>query len=112
MTSLRTFLDSLPESDILRLTEPLDLDYTPTALVVELEKRKQFPVIYIEQPQGFDMPVRIGFPRGVEGRLDEINSPRCTTAVGLLIYGGNAHRNKARRTSGVLNWVKEFTKKF
>jgi UbiD family decarboxylase len=54
---LRTFLDSLPESDILRLTEPLDLDYTPTALVVELEKRKQFPVIYVEQPQGFDMPV-------------------------------------------------------
>ena len=57
MTSLRTFLDSLSDQYILRLTEPLDLDYTPTALVLELEKRQQFPMLYIEQPQGFDMPV-------------------------------------------------------
>lgn len=57
MTSLRAFLDSLPEAEILRLTEPLELDYVPTALVWELEKRKQFPVIYVEKPLGFDMPV-------------------------------------------------------
>ncbi len=57
MTSLRTFLDSLVEDEILRLREPLELDYLPTALVLELEKRKKFPVIYIEKPIGFDMPV-------------------------------------------------------
>lgn len=57
MASLRTFLDSLPEDEILHLTEPLDLDYIPTALVLELERRKKFPVISIEQPVGFDIPV-------------------------------------------------------
>ncbi len=57
MSSLRTFLDSLPETEILRLTEPMELDYIPTALMWELEKRKKFPVIYVEKPLGFDMPV-------------------------------------------------------
>lgn len=57
MTSLRTFLDSLSEDQVLRVREPLALDYIPTALVLELEKRQQFPVLYIERPQGFDMPV-------------------------------------------------------
>jgi cell division protein FtsA len=49
--------------------------------------------------QVFDMPVRIGYPRGVKGRVDEVNSPRCTTAVGLLMYGCQAVRNKVKRTS-------------
>ena len=57
MTSLRAFLDSIPADQILRITEPFDLDYTPTALVIEFEKRQQFPVLYIEQPHGFEMPV-------------------------------------------------------
>lgn len=57
MTSLRAFLASLPEDQILRIKAPLDLDYTPTGIVLELEKRQQFPMLYIEQPQGFDMPV-------------------------------------------------------
>jgi UbiD family decarboxylase len=57
MTSLRAFLDSIPSDQILRIPEPFDLDYTPTALVIELEKRQQFPVLYIEQPYGFKMPV-------------------------------------------------------
>ena len=57
MTSLRTFLDSLPDSEIFRLKDPLNLDYIPTALVIEFEKQKQFPALYIEQPRGFEMPV-------------------------------------------------------
>lgn len=57
MTSLRSFLESLPEDEFLRIREPLELDHTPTALVVELEKRKRFPVLYVEQPCNFDMPV-------------------------------------------------------
>ena len=57
MPSLRTFLDQLPESEILRLGSPVNLDYVPTALVLELEKRRRFPVVWIERPQGFDMPV-------------------------------------------------------
>ena len=57
MTSLRSFLESRPEDEFLRIREPLELDHTPTALVMELEKRKRFPVVYIEQPRNFDMPV-------------------------------------------------------
>lgn len=57
MTSLRAFLESIPEAQILRVTEPLALDYTPTAVVLELEKKQQFPVLWLEQTEGFDMPV-------------------------------------------------------
>lgn len=57
MPSLRTFLEQLPEEEFLRISTPLELDYVVTAMVLELEKRKKFPVLYIEQPAGFDMPV-------------------------------------------------------
>jgi UbiD family decarboxylase len=55
--SLRNFLEQLPAEDILRISEPVDLDYFPSALALELDKRKKFPVIWIERPIGFDMPV-------------------------------------------------------
>ena len=57
MTSLREYLESLPEDQILRIQQPLQLDYNPTALVLELEKRQQYPAVWVEDPQGFDMPV-------------------------------------------------------
>jgi len=60
--------------------------------------------------QIFDMPVRIGYPRGIEGRMDEVNSPRCTTAVGLLMYGSQAVRSKARRSTGVIKTIKDIVK--
>jgi UbiD family decarboxylase len=55
--SLRSFLAELPESEILRVSEPMELDYVPTALVLELERRRQTPVVIIEQPTGYDFPV-------------------------------------------------------
>jgi 4-hydroxy-3-polyprenylbenzoate decarboxylase len=57
MTSLRSFIDSLAENEFLRIKEPLNLDYTPTALVLALEKRQKFPVLVVEKPEGFEMPV-------------------------------------------------------
>ncbi len=57
MASLRSFLDSLPEDEILRIAEPIKLDFYPTALALELEKAKRFPVVYFENPIGFDAPV-------------------------------------------------------
>lgn len=57
MPSLRTFLDELAPDEILRVDEPLPLDYTPTALVMELEKRQEFPVLFLSQPSGSAMPV-------------------------------------------------------
>jgi len=57
MASLRTFLDSLSNDEVVRIQDPLDLDYTPTAIVLELEQQKKFPVLRIDRPKGFDMPV-------------------------------------------------------
>ncbi len=55
--SLRDFIDGLPEADVLRIREPIALDYHGVALVLELEKRGQFPVVIFEQPTSFGGPV-------------------------------------------------------
>ena len=55
--SLRTFLADLPEDEILRISEPMELDFLPTALILELERRRRTPVVMIERPKGFDVPV-------------------------------------------------------
>jgi UbiD family decarboxylase len=57
MASLRTFLDTLPESEILVVDDEVDLDYHPTALVLELEKAHSFPVVRFNRPKGYDVPV-------------------------------------------------------
>lgn len=61
--------------------------------------------------QIFDMPVRIGHPRGVSGRVEEIDSPRCTTAVGLLLYGSQAIRAKTRGSGRVMENLRRIFKK-
>jgi UbiD family decarboxylase len=57
MPSLSDFLKQLPPEETFSITEPVDLDYFPTALVLELEKRQRFPMLWLEQPRGFDTPV-------------------------------------------------------
>jgi cell division protein FtsA len=42
--------------------------------------------------QIFDLPIRRGFPGGVGGLADHVNSPTFATPVGLVLY---AHRNRA-----------------
>jgi len=44
--------------------------------------------------QIFDLPVRIGYPVKIGGRVEDVHTPRCTTAVGLVKYG---HENRAQR---------------
>ena len=43
--SLRSFLAELPEEEIVRIADPMELDYLPTALILELEKRRRTPVV-------------------------------------------------------------------
>lgn len=81
MDSLRSFLDQLPADEILDIEDRIDIDYLLTALVLELEKRRKFPVVRIKDPLGFSMPVianlfgdraRIARIAGVEpGRFNE-----------------------------------------
>lgn len=56
--------------------------------------------------QIFDMPVRIGFPQGVGGRVADIESPRCTTGVGLVLYGAEGGHHGPKETRSVLGKLK------
>lgn len=55
--SLRSFLARLPESELLRVKEPVDADYTATALVMELENRQRSPVVCLESPVPSGIPI-------------------------------------------------------
>jgi len=44
--------------------------------------------------QVFDMPVRIGLPKGVTGLTDAVNNPMFATGTGLVIYG---YRNRSKK---------------
>ncbi|RAI44495.1 UbiD family decarboxylase [Rhodoplanes roseus] len=57
MPSLSDFLKELPDGEKLVISGPTDLDFLPTALVLELEAQKRFPVVMIERPEGFEAPV-------------------------------------------------------
>lgn len=61
--------------------------------------------------QIFDLPVRIGYPSGVGGKLEEIYSPRCTTATGLVLFGRNKSKEIQNREPSALDRVKEWIKK-
>lgn len=49
------------------------------------------------------MPVRVGYPRGVKGLVELVNSPAYATAVGLCIYGAGKPSNgyKAKKRHDV-----------
>jgi len=61
--------------------------------------------------QIFDLPVRIGYPVGIAGRIDELYSPRCTTGVGLVMYGRNEHRDGKRQNKTMVGKVRGWLKK-
>ncbi len=60
--------------------------------------------------QIFDMPVRIGHPGGVSGRVEEIATPRCTTAVGLVLYGSQGRQYRPRVSGGMVSKLKDWIK--
>jgi len=52
----------------------------------------------------FDLPVRIGVPKGVAGLVDVINSPVYATGVGLVLYGMK-NRLDGKKTRSVGGYV-------
>jgi len=62
--------------------------------------------------QIFDLPVRIGYPRGIHEAPESINSPQNATGVGLVIYASKHASGKKWRVpgkkaiGGVVGWVK------
>lgn len=55
--SLRDFLATLGPDEWMRVSEPVEPDHFATALAVELERRGRYPVVMVEHPVGFDMPI-------------------------------------------------------
>lgn len=49
----------------------------------------------------FGMPVRIGFPSGVGGLVDVVDSPAFATGVGLVLYGARNGEHKTFRAPGL-----------
>jgi 2,5-furandicarboxylate decarboxylase 1 len=56
MPDLKSYIDSLPANEKFVISEPVDLDFSLTSLVLELEAQKRFPVVVIERSKGFDVP--------------------------------------------------------
>lgn len=61
--------------------------------------------------QIFDTQVRIGYPAGITGRVDDVYSPRCTTAVGLVMYGREKCREGRQHDGSVIGKMKGWFKK-
>ncbi|MEJ2056632.1 MAG: cell division protein FtsA [Desulfofustis sp.] len=61
--------------------------------------------------QIFDLPVRVGYPNGIGGRVDDVYTPRCTTGVGLVLYGRDHQLNALGHESGVMTRMKGLFKK-
>tara|TARA_B100000686_G_scaffold339864_1_gene414617 strand:+ start:2710 stop:3942 length:1233 start_codon:yes stop_codon:yes gene_type:complete len=67
----------------------------------------------------FQVPVRIGSPRGLGGLIDVVSNPRYATSAGLILYGmkslktGHKHELKGRNLfekilTRMKDWVEEF----
>jgi len=61
--------------------------------------------------QIFDLPVRIGYPSGLTGKIEELHNPRCTTAAGLVVFGRKKQREMGRQDSGVFSKMRDWIKK-
>lgn len=53
---LRQYEDRFPE-DVLRIEQRISREYDSTALVLELERRRRFPVVVFEHVEGSEFPV-------------------------------------------------------
>ena len=45
----------------------------------------------------FDLPTRLGKPRGIGGLVDVVNNPMYATGVGLVLYGARTRDSKKFR---------------
>jgi len=55
----------------------------------------------------FQLPCRLGKPRGISGLVDVVNNPLYATGVGLVIYGAqNQHKKQFRiRDSNIFHRI-------
>jgi cell division protein FtsA len=58
--------------------------------------------------QIFDLPVRLGYPAQIGGKVNEVNTPRCTTGVGLVLYGRQHQVDKRYSDSSMVSRMKDW----
>ncbi len=56
------------------------------------------------------VPVRLGSPRGLAGRVEIVESPRCSTAVGLVLHGSRQLAGAALASQGGMGRLKRWWK--
>ncbi len=61
--------------------------------------------------QIFDLPVRIGYPANIGGNVESVRTPRCTTGVGLVMYGKKDAANARNNDESLLGKMKSWMKK-
>ena len=61
--------------------------------------------------QIFDLPVRVGYPSGIGGRVDDVYTPRCTTGVGLVLYGRDHQMSGFEQDTGMMDKMRGLFKK-
>lgn len=61
--------------------------------------------------QIFDLPVRIGYPAQIGGKVSEVHTPRCTTGVGLVMYGRQHQVDKRYSDSTMVGRMKDWLRK-
>ncbi len=61
--------------------------------------------------QIFDLPVRVGYPTNIQGKHDQIYTPRCTTGVGLVLYGWDKYKGPVTKRPTVIDFARNFFKK-
>jgi len=61
--------------------------------------------------QIFDLPVRIGYPSQIGGKVEEVYTPRCTTGVGLVMYGKQHQEDKRYSDSSMVGRMKDWLRR-
>jgi cell division protein FtsA len=68
--------------------------------------------------QLFNMPVRRGYPVGIGGLTDKVNSPMYATGVGLIVYGSkhlsrdDLRRGESSALGGIIRKIKQWFLEF
>ncbi len=76
---LRSFIEEFelqyPE-DVIRVSEPVTLEYDIMALVLEFERRKQFPILFFDNVRGHKIPIICNLVAGRRSLARALNVPQ------------------------------------
>ncbi len=56
--------------------------------------------------ESFEVPVRVGEPRGIVDLPEQVAQPEYATVIGLVLYAGKARRVGPQRSSGIVSKLK------